>query len=177
MEAYRIFERRNGQPCTLFHGLGGSRTLPIDTWLDAERKQVSNPGKRSRGLTFMSGFHCCRTEAEAYEYACRFKPGKRDLVICRVLVDGVREKPRARAEVLLADRMMVTAKDWADACCPIKCADVRRRKCDGVIMRVGAVEHGGEEPLIVLQEKRDGQWVDFCRATVEAVEQWTERAD
>lgn len=30
MNAYRTFEVRDGLPCTLFHGLDGSRTLPLD---------------------------------------------------------------------------------------------------------------------------------------------------
>lgn len=46
-----------------------------------------------------------------------------------------------------------------------------------MIMRVGAVDHSGEQTMIVLQAKRDGHWMDFCRATVEEVEQLTERAD
>ena len=42
MKTYRMVEKdKYGNLKTLFHGINGSRILPIDTWIQADIKMVS----------------------------------------------------------------------------------------------------------------------------------------
>lgn len=113
VEAYRLLRVRDGKPCTLFHGYKGSRTLPLDTRLLAEEGFVTNPGKKSNGAVFLSGWHVLPAKHLCEDYLRRFK-NKDDIVVCRVLVAAVRQKPRS--EVSLARYMKITTEDWNDAC-------------------------------------------------------------
>lgn len=108
-EMWRFF-RCSGRdrPCTLFHGLLGSKTLPMSLWLKAERKVALQSGAK---YTFETGFHLLSTEGEAIEYRKQFKDPT-DLVICRVWAGGLRRKPRARNEVWLADWMYIETDEW-----------------------------------------------------------------
>jgi hypothetical protein len=112
--AYRVFRiSREGRPQTLFHGWWGSRTLLLDVDLEAQVRPVTNPGKKGKGRVFQSGWHVV-TETEAlWKYLRRFKRTD-DLVVCRVRVDGVRQKPGSG--VLLADTMVIHSYDWSKAC-------------------------------------------------------------
>lgn len=109
--AWRLLRVRDGQPCTLFHGWQGSRTLPMDYVLTAERKDVRNPGKK-KGPTFLSGWHVLMSKEECVEYLKRFK-AKDDIVVCRVDVHGLRPKPRSK--VTLAREMRIWEADWEAA--------------------------------------------------------------
>ena len=111
--AYRVFRTsRYGGPTTLFHGWWGSRALPLDEELGAEKRLVTNPGK-SGGRRFTSGWHVVPERKDIAYYIRRFKHPE-DLVVCKVYVGGVREKPGSR--VLLADTMLIDSKDWRNAC-------------------------------------------------------------
>jgi hypothetical protein len=112
MIAYRIFEERDGQPCTLFHGIDGTRTLPIGRWVNAIVKPVTNPGKKDEGQLFMSGFHVCRARRDVVQYLTRFKQNRR-LVVCRVETGSLR--PKAGSKILLANRMRINKSDWKRA--------------------------------------------------------------
>lgn len=109
--AWRLLRVRNGEPCTLFHGYRGSRTLPLNQILVAEEKDVRNPGKK-KGPTFRSGWHVLMSKQECDEYLKRFK-AKDDIVVCRVSVSGLREKPRSK--VTLAHLMCILEEDWEAA--------------------------------------------------------------
>jgi hypothetical protein len=102
---------RKGQPCTLFHGYLGTRTLPLGHILVAEEKEVRNPGKK-KGPTFRSGWHILLSKEECVEYLKRFK-AKDDIVVCRVEVSGMRQKPRSK--VTLAHTMCIRKEDWEAA--------------------------------------------------------------
>ena len=109
--AWRLLRVRNGEPCTLFHGWQGSRTLPMDYALKAEVKDVRNPGKKE-GPTFLSGWHVLMSKQGCVEYLKRFK-AKDDIVVCRVDVAGLRTKPRS--SVTLAQVMKINQADWEAA--------------------------------------------------------------
>ena len=117
-EAYRIFRVGPAGPEVLFHSFGQpdgsrSRRVPLDTELAAEQHQAWNPGVR-KGDGFISGWHIAPSKADAVSYLQRFgdEPGRK-LAVCRVLVSGVRPKPRARTPVSLASHMLVRSGDWA----------------------------------------------------------------
>lgn len=109
--AWRLLRVRNGEPCTLFHGWQGTRTLPLDLELTAEVKDVRNPGKKT-GPTFESGWHVLMSKEACVEYLKRFK-AKDDIVVCRVDVAGIRQKPRSK--VILARKMLIWEADWEAA--------------------------------------------------------------
>jgi len=113
MPAYRVFRvGADNRPATLFHGWWGSRTLPLDMELEAQVRPVTNPGKKSTGRVFMSGWHVVPERRDVHGYLRRFKRPQ-DLVVCKVYVSDVREKPGSK--VLLADKMVIYSKDWAYA--------------------------------------------------------------
>ena len=109
--AWRLLRVRDGKPCTLFHGYRGSRTLPVNRILVAEEKQVRNPGKK-KGPTYTSGWHVLPSKKACTEYLTRFK-AKDDIVVCRVEVFGVRQKPRSKVD--LASGMCIREEDWEAA--------------------------------------------------------------
>lgn len=110
--AYRLLRVRNGKPCTLFHGYHGSRELPQDKWLRAVKRQVWNPGKKGKSPGFTSGWHILPSKEECVDYLKRFT-AKDDIVVCRVEVKVLREKPRSK--VTLCDHMKINSIDWATA--------------------------------------------------------------
>ena len=52
MKAYKIVEQHGLHLKTLFHGLGGSRTLAYGKWLTAVKKQVKDGTSKT---TYLSG--------------------------------------------------------------------------------------------------------------------------
>ena len=104
---FRIVEvAKDGGFLTLFHGINGSRRLPVGTWLRAENKEVSY-GKG--GPTHISGFNVIRDLVDARKYLTRFNRGEtqRHLTIVSCEARGLRQKPNANAPVLLADELRI----------------------------------------------------------------------
>jgi hypothetical protein len=110
--AYRIVEIKNGLPHTLFHGLPGeggrrSRVLRTDAWLAAEIKPVSY----GRTSPFMeAGFNVLLDRAECEAYLDRFT-AERTLKVVKCYVRGLRPKPRAQNNVLLASYLFLPASE------------------------------------------------------------------
>jgi hypothetical protein len=110
MIGYKIFRNRD-LPTTLFHGIDGSKTLPLNKWIQAEKKRVWNPGERVPGKSFMSGLHFYSTKGEAIEYMnTRFK-NLEELCVCRVNVRDAKEKPRSKG-CMLAAAIKILGADW-----------------------------------------------------------------
>lgn len=108
--AYKIFDLHGNLPKTLFHGIDGSRLLPIGKWIKAERKMVSNG---SRTHPYLSGFH----SYPDLEAAIRWLQGAKNVVgrvVVKVKIDGCREKPNAVRETILSDWLLITPKDWGE---------------------------------------------------------------
>ena len=106
--AYKIFDLKDGMPCTLFHGVNGSRRLPLDRWLTAERKMVRDGSGQGR---YVSGFHAYESMEDVRAWA----KGAKNLdnrVVAQVGVRGCRSKPRAVRTTILADRLRITSDDW-----------------------------------------------------------------
>lgn len=112
MRVFRILENKNGKPHTLFHGLDGSRTLPLDTELEACTNLVRN----AKGQTpFKGGFHTLESENGTREYLTRFtaeRPGT--LVVCAVDVRDTWAKP-TNDQIILSRFMTISSADWKEA--------------------------------------------------------------
>ena len=103
---FKIFDERGGAPATLFHGVEGSRTLPLSRWLQASIKEVSDGGTR-----YMSGFHILKSFDTALDYLKYFK-NIEDKVIVEVRVSIIRPKFHARSQVFLAERLFIPKSAW-----------------------------------------------------------------
>lgn len=112
MKTWRILENRNGKPLTLFHGLDGSRTLPLNVELEACTKMVRN----AKGQTpFKGGFHTLAKESDVREYLTRFTgPRKGTLVVCAVDVHDIWPKP-TNDLIILSRYMTIASDDWQRA--------------------------------------------------------------
>ena len=102
MIAYKIVEKKNTGLFTLFHGVDGSRRLPIGSWLDADQRLVVDGSGQT---PYVSGFHVFVEESTAERYLSRFT-AERDLEIVKVEIGKSRTKP-TNGDVLLAARMKV----------------------------------------------------------------------
>ena len=106
---YKVFtESPDGQPQFLFHGVGGSRRVPLDRWLAAEVKwarEGSNPH-------YWTAFHCYRSLDAVGRWLrrCRIRTGR---VVVRVEVAATRPKPTG-GHAVLAEQMCLAASAWAE---------------------------------------------------------------
>lgn len=103
---YKVFEDRDGVPEFLFHGVGGSKRVPIGDWLDAEVKwarEGSNPH-------YWTAFHTYPSieSVAQWRHRTRRQAGR---VVVEVEVRGVTKKP-TRGEAYLAQRMRLTKSQW-----------------------------------------------------------------
>jgi len=107
MRYFKIFDEKDGLPRTLFHGINGSKTLPLNEWIDAVVKDVSDGG-----TVYKSGFHILPTLEETRQYATRFKESK---TLVEVDVDesaGVWPKSHSKSNVVLAKRIRIRTSQW-----------------------------------------------------------------
>ena len=109
MKAYKIFDLSEDGPKTLFHGVNGSRLLPINEWVEAEIKPVTDG---SRQEPYLSGFHAYPSLDAVRKWIAGAK-NTDNRVVVSVQVDGLREKPNAVRPTILADRMKITSQAWA----------------------------------------------------------------
>jgi len=100
MKAYRICERKGDKLLTLFHGLNGTRVLPLNKWLNADIKPVRD----GKSKIYISGFHTLPTKDECRDFIRMFRK-ERDLVMVECEIEGIRKKEHSRSNVLLADRI------------------------------------------------------------------------
>ena len=102
---YRICELKNNKLHTLFHGLNGSRELPMNVWIYADVKPVRDASK-DKGKEYISGFHCMKNLDEMRNFKRMFrKPRDLVLVECKAKEKLLRKKEHSRANVLLADQI------------------------------------------------------------------------
>lgn len=103
MIAYRICERKGENLLTLFHPNKGSRVLPMNKWLTADIKNVSD-GSRKTSINYISGFHALEDINECREFIKKFRK-QRDLVLVECEVEGIRKKYHSRSNIILADKI------------------------------------------------------------------------
>jgi len=97
---YKIMDYEDGKLKTLFHGLRGSRTVPMLKWLQADIKKVFDG---SNGTRYMSGWHVFDNHDECQEYLKLFTHTK-NKVIARCKVKGdIWPKSHSRSNVQLVE--------------------------------------------------------------------------
>jgi len=107
---WRLLRDKEGLPTTLFHGLNGSRKLPLDTLLCAQVKTVTD-GDARRATPYQSGFHVLPSLHETIKFTNRFRKID-DLVIVQVDVAQLHSKAHSPANVFLATKMRIRKKAW-----------------------------------------------------------------
>jgi len=105
-EVYKIIENKKGNYYTLFHGVDGSRLLPINTWLNANKRLVKDG---SDGLIYESGFHCFLDLNIAHNYIRHFRKNKNRTII-KCIANNIRQKP-TNPNVYLADAIFIPSGD------------------------------------------------------------------
>lgn len=100
---WRLFEEKDGDLYTLFHGLNGSRRITEDQWLLADMRPVRDGANQHH---YISGWHVFADES-GLEYLGRFRKPRR-LVAVQVQVDETWPKP-TNPNILLAAWMKVPA--------------------------------------------------------------------
>lgn len=109
MQVYRLLRDRGGKPATIVHGVNGSRTLPLDTWLEANVRWTHNPGATSQ-THYWCGFHVFPDKLTAWKYRFRFKAGDRPLIVpCEV--EDTWQKP-TNPDVLMARWLKISSEHW-----------------------------------------------------------------
>lgn len=110
MTAYRICDDKNGQPMTLFHGIRGSRRIPLDQWVEADVKIVHDG---DRGRPYRSGFHVLKEKGTAKRvFVDTFKKLKGRAIV-KVQVAMTWPKKHSKHGVTLARHMKISSNDWA----------------------------------------------------------------
>ncbi len=93
-----------GEYKTLFHGVNGSRVLPIGTWIKADRKWAGEGGTK-----YWTGFHVLLSKAKAKKYFKKFTDEKKTRVIVKCHAQNLRPKESSKGLVFLADDLMVVS--------------------------------------------------------------------
>jgi hypothetical protein len=100
---YKIVEiNKQGEFLTLFHGIGGTRVLPIGKTIKAEIKENVMDGK---GTSYTSGLHIIDGFENALDYLSRFKRTDRVIVKCKAR--GLKHKTKSKPYVYLADQIVI----------------------------------------------------------------------
>jgi len=100
---YKIVDIKNDKVLTLFHGVNGSKTLPKNQWVKAEKKIVSD-GKSTK---YLSGFHVVPSHEESVEYLKMFKNVKYKKIIPVFVRGEVRKKEHSPSNIWLADEIFI----------------------------------------------------------------------
>lgn len=116
MMAYKIFDLHNGSPKTLFHGVKGSRLLPVNVWVEAEEKWCIDGSRQTK---YLSGFHAYRTKEDVKNWIRRAK-NLINRVVVQVEIEELRLKPNAVRPTILAKRMFISKKNWEERIPAIK---------------------------------------------------------
>jgi hypothetical protein len=99
---YKIVELGDDGIYTLFHGINGTRLLPVGKWIKGERKENVQDG---HGTRYTSGIHVVDGLEECKKYLKRFKRTDRIIVPC--YVKGIRKKEHSPSKVYLVDKIKI----------------------------------------------------------------------
>ena len=89
----------------LFHGINGSKILPIEEWIEAESKTVTDG---TNGTKYDSGWHIMATYDEAEEYLSKFTDKTKNRGIVIIDVRGrVWPKKHSNSNVFLCEWIKV----------------------------------------------------------------------
>jgi len=99
---YKIVQKDKDRIKFLFHGINGTRNIPINQWCKANIKDNVIDGK---GSSYTSGIHIIDGLDNAKKYLNRFR--KTDRVIVECLAKGLKQKHKSQSYVLLADEILI----------------------------------------------------------------------
>lgn len=98
--AFKIIEIVNGEIKTLFHGINGSRVMPVNEWLRADIKIVSDG---TSGTPYKSGWHTLPDYESTVEYMKRFTKRLEILRIVECEVRNTWSKEHSPSPVILSE--------------------------------------------------------------------------
>jgi hypothetical protein len=102
VHCYKIVDFDGYRYKVLFHGVNGSRILPFNTWLKAERKWAGEGGNK-----YWTGFHVFQSKSVCMKYFKRFTDKSKTRTIVECLARNLRPKESSRGNVFLADEIMI----------------------------------------------------------------------
>lgn len=107
IECYKIMDLSNDGKSykTLFHGVNGSKILPFDTWVLADRKWAGEGGSK-----YWTGFHVILTKENCEKYFKKFTDESKTRVIIKCMAMNLRPKESSRGLVYLAEKMLIPSK-------------------------------------------------------------------
>lgn len=109
-KVYKVFECKNGQPHFMFYGINGSKIVPLNQSLIAERKLVRDgSGKR----WYKSGFHVYCSLDVLKKFVKTLKINRNTRFIVEVLAKSPKRK-HEKSKAHLSQEIVVTNKAWCD---------------------------------------------------------------
>jgi len=103
-KTYRLVEKdKYGNLKTLFYGINKSRILPINKWIKADIKLVS---EGVAGKKYLSGFHSLGTLEECLRYSKKFKR-KENRYVIPIKIKNIRMKEHSTSTVYLSEYMKI----------------------------------------------------------------------
>ena len=100
---YKIVQEDGANIKLLFHGIDGTKVLPVNKWVRAKKVENAMDGV---GTSYTSGIHIIDGLDEARKYLSRFRRNDRIIVEC--IARGLRKKEKSRSAVYLADEILIT---------------------------------------------------------------------
>lgn len=107
MKALKVFDIKDGEPFFLFNSLNGTRKVPLNRWITAEKRAVRD----AIGPYYQSGFHAF-PNASDITYWLRWVTHTDNRVVVEVEIKEIRPKSHGRGNVQLADKMIIRTKAW-----------------------------------------------------------------
>lgn len=101
---YKIVQKDGDTIKFLFHGINGTKTIPLNTRIKANIKPNVRDGV---GTYYTSGIHVIDGLEEAKKYLSRFRRNDRIIVECFALTQGLCRKEKSRSAVYLADEIFI----------------------------------------------------------------------
>lgn len=102
---YKILNKdKNGNLKTLFHGVNGSKTVPIDTWMEADIKDVMDG---TNGTVYRSGFHVLDTYENCVQYLENFTRVENKVIVECEVGQLWRKEHSRNGGVYLTDKVLI----------------------------------------------------------------------
>lgn len=109
-KVYKVFECKNSLPHFMFYGINGSKMVPLNKKLKAERKLVRDgSGKR----WYKSGFHVYCSLDILKKFVKTLKINRNTRFIVEVLAINPKKK-HEKSKAHLSQEIIVTKKAWRD---------------------------------------------------------------
>ena len=105
---FKAFYEKEDLPYFFKHANSGSRKVPLDEWIEADRKPVRDG---SGDHYYLSSFHVMTESSRLMDWcdSLRRTEGK---VFIRVLARGIKRKKNSKFGMFLADSIKVPSSYW-----------------------------------------------------------------